>query len=110
MIVFPAPGSSASRNRSGCRGKHGFINRCDLVGQRKQSAESKAFTDFNDLAKSSILGMNGVKRQVQSVIDKTVKELEQRIKPKRELEMVNEKTKGKLAKKFFHKTPSKHCV
>ncbi len=76
----------------------------------EQSVESKDFTDFNDLAKSSILGMGGVKRQVQPVINKAVEKLEQRIKPKRELEMVNEETKGKLAKKTFHRTTSKRCL
>ena len=76
----------------------------------EQSAESKAFTDFNDMAKSSILGMDGVKRQVQLVIDKAVAKLEQRIKPKRELEMVDKETKGKLAKKTFHRTTSKRCI
>ena len=76
----------------------------------EQSAESKDFTDFNDLAKLSILGIEAVKRQVQPFINKAVEELEQRIKPKRELEMVNEKTKGKLAKKTFHRTTSKRCI
>ena len=34
MIVLPAPGSSASRKRSGWRGQHRLVDRGDLVRQR----------------------------------------------------------------------------
>jgi hypothetical protein len=34
MIVLPAPGSSASRKRSGVRGKELAVDRAQLVGQR----------------------------------------------------------------------------
>ena len=34
MIVLPAPGSSASRNRSGWRGSISLVDRLDLVRQR----------------------------------------------------------------------------
>ena len=34
MMVLPAPGSSASRKRSGCRGSMRLVDRGDLVRQR----------------------------------------------------------------------------
>ena len=38
MIVFPAPGSSARRNRSGVRGQELAVHRADLVRQRPHVA------------------------------------------------------------------------
>ncbi|MFH0784661.1 MAG: zincin-like metallopeptidase domain-containing protein [Pseudomonadota bacterium] len=76
----------------------------------EQSAESKAFTDFNDLAKSSILGMDGVKRQVQPVIDKAMEGVEQRIENKRELKIENGKAKEKLEQKTFRKSRGKRSI
>lgn len=76
----------------------------------EQSADSKAFTDFNDLAKSSILGMDGVKRQVQPVIDKAMEGLEQPIESKRELKLENGKVKEKLEQKTSRKSMSRRSI
>lgn len=76
----------------------------------EQSAESKAFTDFNDLAKSSILGMDGVKRQVQPVINKAMEGLEQRIENKRELKQENVKIKEKMEQKTSRKSMSRRSI
>ncbi len=76
----------------------------------EQSAESKAFTDFNDLAKSSILGMDGVKRQVQPVINKAIEGLEQRIENKRELKLENGKAKEKLEQRTSRKSMSRRSI
>ena len=75
----------------------------------EQSAESKAFTDFNDLAKSSILGMDGVKRQVQQVIDNVAEELEKQKITKHEVEIANRKGLRKSTEKTFHKSISNRC-
>jgi len=56
-----------------CCWRKGHLS-CFAPGE--QSAESKTFTDFNDLANPRF-GMDGVKRQVQPVINKAVEELEQ---------------------------------
>jgi len=76
----------------------------------EQSAESKAFTDFNDLAKSSILGMDGVKRQVQPVLNKALEGLEERIEYRRELKLVNGKVKEKLEQKTSRKSMSRRSI
>ncbi|HRD89764.1 MAG TPA: hypothetical protein PK752_16110, partial [Accumulibacter sp.] len=38
----------------------------------EQSAEPKGFTDFNDLATKSVLGREGLERQVRSVVDDVI--------------------------------------
>lgn len=76
----------------------------------EQSAESKAFTDFNDLAKSSILGMDGVKRQVQPVISKALEGLRERIEYRRELKLENGKPKEKLEQKSSRKPVSRRSI
>ena len=75
----------------------------------EQSTESKAFTDFNDLAMSSILGMDGVKRQVQQVIDNVAEELEKQKITKHEVEIANRKGLRKSTEKTFHKSISNRC-
>ncbi len=76
----------------------------------EQSADSKVFTDFNDLAKASILGMDGVKRQVQPVIDKAIEGLEQRIEYKRKLKLENGKAKEKLEQRTSRKSISRRSI
>ena len=39
----------------------------------EQSANSKTFSDFNDLACKSVLGREGVKRQVKSIVENIIK-------------------------------------
>ena len=38
----------------------------------EQVAEPKGFTDFNDLATKSVLGREGIERQVRSVVDDVI--------------------------------------
>jgi putative DNA primase/helicase len=76
----------------------------------EQSAESKAFTDFNDLAKSSILGMDGVKRQIQPVIDTVMEELEQQAESKQEFKTVNTKARISLKERTIRKSSYRRTV
>ena len=69
----------------------------------EQSAESKDFTDFNDLAHSSRLGMDGVKRQIQPVIEKVVREMERRESETQKLEVIAKKE----LKKSSQRTPQR---
>lgn len=50
----------------------------------EQTDNPKGFSDFNDLATKSVLGKEGVKRQVQSVVDDLVKKHQAQIQPKLE--------------------------
>ncbi len=43
-----------------------------IFASGEQVENSKQFTDFNDLAMNSVLGVDGVKRQVGSVVDKVL--------------------------------------
>ena len=61
----------------------------------EQSVKSKAFTDFNDLTNTSVLGMDGLKRQVQPVIDKAMEGLAQQNQNIRELKQDKGKAKRK---------------
>jgi putative DNA primase/helicase len=38
----------------------------------EQAANPKGFTDFNDLATKSVLGREGIERQVRSVVDDVI--------------------------------------
>ena len=38
----------------------------------EQAAEPKGFTDYNDLATKSVLGREGIERQVRSVVDEVI--------------------------------------
>ncbi|HHM2297758.1 TPA: zincin-like metallopeptidase domain-containing protein [Legionella anisa] len=42
----------------------------------EQAGDPKAFSDFNDLATKSVLGAEGVKRQVKSVVDRLIQKHE----------------------------------
>jgi hypothetical protein len=49
-----------------------------LLHKNKYSREGKWFTDFNDLATNSSLGIDGIKRQVGTVVDSIAKKAENR--------------------------------
>jgi putative DNA primase/helicase len=51
-----------------------------IFAQGEQQANPKGFTDFNDLANSSALGREGVKRQVGAAVGKALQEESQRQK------------------------------
>jgi putative DNA primase/helicase len=69
----------------------GGIGLFPIFAPGEQSPESKDFTDFHDLAHSSLLGTDGVKRQMQPIIEKTVREMELRESETQRLEVIAKK-------------------
>lgn len=47
-----------------------------IFAPSEQAGDPKAFSDFNDLATKSVLGTEGVKRQVKSVVDRFIQKHE----------------------------------
>ncbi len=54
-------------------GRHHFASlQLPIFAPGEQAAEPKGFTDFNDLATKSVLGREGIERQVRSVVDDVI--------------------------------------
>ena len=59
MMVLPAPGSSASRNRSGWRGQHLAVDGGDLVRQRFDPGAVDGEVGIEKMCEPDALGLGG---------------------------------------------------
>jgi putative DNA primase/helicase len=64
----------------------------------EQAANPKGFTDFNDLANNSVLGKEGIKRQVCSIVDSVIEKHQARIEQQQELIQKQEQRPRRTAK------------
>lgn len=63
----------------------------------EQSKKNKDFTDFNDLAQKSVLGKEGVKNQVKTIVDFSIKkEREKKLQQQQEQKKIQQKQKAKM--------------
>ncbi|HGT2644337.1 TPA: zincin-like metallopeptidase domain-containing protein [Legionella pneumophila] len=53
----------------------------------EQAGDPKSFSDFNDLASKSVLGSEGVKRQIKPIVDKIIQKNETSIIEQKEIKM-----------------------
>ncbi|KTD44124.1 zincin-like metallopeptidase domain-containing protein [Legionella quateirensis] len=53
----------------------------------EQAGDPKSFSDFNDLASKSVLGSEGVKRQIKPIVDKIIQKKETSIIEQKEIKM-----------------------
>ena len=53
----------------------------------EQAGDPKSFSDFNDLASKSVLGSEGVKRQIKPIVDKVIQKNETSIIDQKEIKM-----------------------
>ena len=64
----------------------------------EQAANPKGFTDFNDLANKSVLGKEGIERQVRSIVDSVIEKHQARIAQQQE--RVQQQTRPRRAAKI----------
>jgi phage/plasmid primase-like uncharacterized protein len=64
----------------------------------EQAANPKGFTDFNDLANKSVLGKEGIERQVRSIVDSVIEKHQARIAQQQERVQKQEQRPRRTAK------------
>lgn len=64
----------------------------------EQAANPKGFTDFNDLANKSVLGKEGIERQVRSIVDSVIEKHQARIAQQQEHVQKQEQRPRRAAK------------
>jgi len=64
----------------------------------EQAANPKGFTDFNDLANNSVLGKEGIERQVCSIVDSVIEKHQERIEHQQEYIQKKEQRPRRAAK------------
>jgi putative DNA primase/helicase len=66
--------------------------------QKEAIAKMKSFTDFNDLATKSVLGKEGIERQVRSVVFSVIDKHQARIEQQQERVQQQEQRPRRVAK------------